>query len=253
MTAKTRNLPYDFPATHSAKHDNLLVSGCSFTYNNSDKHVCTWPYYLRNHANYKQVFDCSQSGAGSNHIFNSTVNEIETNRNINSDNTLVIIMWSGLTRTDVVATQEITKDWHSMSNYCFDEKFSTLSIFNQPIGKDLDTLCKIYKTYVDTDAQIYESLIKIIALKNYLENKEFDYVFTSFQDPLLELSRVNSSMTIRTWNSIKEIDYLREYALSTNRLDMTDHPTPECHAQWTREKLIAELEQKQFIQQLAEQ
>jgi hypothetical protein len=110
MTAKTRKLAKQFTTTYSTEFKNLLVSGCSYTFNNSENHICSWPYYLRDLAGFNEVYDCSQSGAGSNHIFNSIINEIETNININIQDTLVIIMWSGLTRTDVIAEQDITAE-----------------------------------------------------------------------------------------------------------------------------------------------
>ena len=251
MTAKIRNLPRDFAPTHRLKFDNILVSGCSFTFNNSEEHVCSWPYYLRNHTDANEIYDCSQSGAGNNHIFNSVVNELETNKSLTPDNTLIIVMWSGLSRTDVIATQDITAEWHHMSNYHFDDKFSTLTIFGIVDGKTpLDELCKKYKTLVDSDAQIYESLLKIIALKNYLENRGFNYVFTSFQDPLPELSKVNSPMTKSVRNSLEDLPYLREYSIDSNRVEPCGHPTPDCYAQWTREHLIPYLRSRGYCTEL---
>ena len=48
MTAKTRNATgWMIEQTHTSSYDNLLVSGCSFTFNNHDKAICTWPYFLQ--------------------------------------------------------------------------------------------------------------------------------------------------------------------------------------------------------------
>ena len=148
-------------------------------------------------------------------------------------------MWSGLSRTDVIATQDVTKPWHYMSNYHFDDKFSTLSIANTVKGKTpLDDLCKKYKTLIDLDAQIYESLLKIIALKNYLENCNFDYVFTSFQDLTPELSRINSPMTTVIKNLLGSIEYLGDFATRQNLLEPCGHPTPNGYLNWTKNYLI---------------
>jgi hypothetical protein len=239
MTAKQRSLSKRFTQTYTTNYKKLLVSGCSFTWNNSEEHICSWPYYLRDIAGFDLVFDCSQSGAGSNHIFNSIINEIETNPEVSSADTLIVIMWSGLTRTDVISTTDITKPWHFMSNYHFNDEFSTLTIFNNANGKTLlDNLCRQYKQLVDPNAQIYESLLKIIALDAYLKQKDFEYIFVSWRDPNMDVDHINSPL-VNTVNSLLDpVRYLGEYA-ETNQLQETcGHPTPTGYLGWTRECLI---------------
>jgi hypothetical protein len=253
MTAKIRKLNKQFTSTHKTKFKNLLVSGCSFVFNNSDKYICCWPYYLRDHAGFEEVYDCSQSGAGNNHIFNSTINEIETNNNIDNNNTLVIIMWSGLTRTDVVAERSITQPWHHMSNYNFDDQYATLTIFNSVNGStQLDQLCQQYKKLVSVDAQVYESLLKIIALKTYLDQKGFKSVITSWKDPRLELKKTTISQTIidSSLSSLNKIEYLDSYATLKNLKETDGHPNPNGYLAWTREHLLPYLESTNFVTKL---
>jgi hypothetical protein len=239
MTATVRNLQRAFPATHSTVYTNLLVSGCSFTFNNSDEHVCSWPYYLKDLANFNQVYDCSQSGTGSNHIFNSVINEIETNSNILPGNTYIVVMWSGLTRTDVIATQDITTPWHFMSNYKFDDTFATLSIYNGATEKNmLGDLCRQYKKLVSVDAQIYESLLKIIALDNYLKNKKFKFIFLSWQDPTPELDHIQTPLKDIVLSTLAPIYYLNEYAVTTKQKEKDGHPTPNGYLGWTTDHLL---------------
>jgi len=249
MSAKIRNIDKQFGSTHQTRFSNLLVSGCSFTWNNSEQHVCSWPYYLRDISGFDQVIDCSQSGAGTNHIFNSVVNELETNSNLNKDNTLVVIMWSGLSRTDVVATQDITRPWHHMSNYNFDQRFATLTIWNNATGREpLSVLCQQYKRLIDTDAQIYESLLKILALECYLKQKAFDFVFTSWMDPTPELDRIDSPLTSRVGDLLSALTpYLNEYAEQTQQKESDGHPTPDGYLSWTRQCLIPYLESQSLI------
>jgi hypothetical protein len=240
MTAKTRDIKNFFQQTHQSQYKNLVVSGCSFTYNNSDVHLCTWPYYLRDLAGFDQVYDCSQSGAGNNHIFNSIINEIETNKDISPESSLIIVMWSGLSRTDVIATVELTRDWHFMSNYRFDDKFSTLSIFNMDTKiNDLETLCYYYRRVIDPAAQIYESMLKVIALYHYLKNKNFNFVFLNYTDPAAELKFLSSSLTETFKMLMNPVMYLGTYAKETKKLELNDgHPSPDGHLNWTQEHLI---------------
>ena len=235
MSVKTRNIGKVFSQTHTTRFKNLLVSGCSFTYNNSDSNICTWPYYLRDLAGFDNVYDVSQSGTGSNHIFNSVVYECETNPFVDPSNTLIIVMWSGLTRTDIIAEQSVTKDWHFMSNYCFDSKFATLSIFNQATDRTaIDELCKQYKKIVSPNAQIIESLIKVQALRHYLKSKGFNFVFLSWMDPEQELARVNTTLTMVT----DPVPYLDGFARKHTLREPDGHPSPDGHLAWTRECLI---------------
>ena len=249
MAAKIRNIVKKFQSTHQTGFKKLLVSGCSYTWNNSEQHACSWPYYLRDIGGFDQVIDCSQSGAGSNHIFNSVINEIETNVAVDKHNTVVVVMWSGLTRTDVIGTQDITAPWHHMSNYNFDQRFATLSISNQTSNNNpLSVLCQQYKRLIDTDAQIYESMLKILALDCYLKEKEFDFIFTSWMDPVSELNRINSTLSTKVVDLLSSIPYLDEYVRQKKQKELDGHPTPDGYLGWTRQHLIPYLESKKFIE-----
>lgn len=254
MTAQLRKLARQFTTTHNTQFKNLLVSGCSLTYNNSDKYICSWPYYLRDLAGFDEVYDCSQSGAGSNHIFNSIINEIETNPDINANNTLVVIMWTGLTRTDVIAEQEITSPWHFMSNYHFDDRYATLSLFNGVDGmSSLAQLCRRYKKLVSSDAQVYESLIKIIALKAYLDQKGFKLFMVSWQDlmPDFKNATIKQSIIESALSTLNNIPYLYWYAESKKQIEPNDgHPTPNGYLGWTREHLLPGLESVGYVTKL---
>lgn len=239
--ARQRNLTRAFSPTHQCAKENILVSGCSFTYNNSEEHVCSWPYYLRDLCDIKSVYDCSQSAAGSNHIFNSVVHEIESNPDINCNNTIVIIAWSGLTRTDVIADKEITQPYHVVSNYVFDDKFATLSILNSFSSKDkhfIDDMSRQYKRVVNTDAQILESALKIIALKNYLENKNFNHVFVQYQDLSEELKTLDQTIYQQTINCF---DNVVPIGTHSTEFEEDGHPTPNSYLAWTKECLISYL------------
>lgn len=239
MSAITRPIARQFTPVAQLAKPNLLISGCSFTFNNSVEHSCSWPYYLRDLVNADQLYDCSQVGAGNAHIFNSIVNEIETNSNIRPDNTTVIVMLSGLTRTDVIASQEITRTWHDMSNYFFDDKFATLSIFNDVNHKSntmLSDMCNLYKRLVDVDAQVYEGCIKIMALKSYFRDRGFSHVITSWKDPIPELQQ--TPLRNQVLGVIDPVLYLGEYARELNMCVPDGHPTPDGYLKWTQDHLV---------------
>ena len=227
------------------------------THNNSDVHLCSWPYYLRDLANFESIRNVAQAGAGTTHIFNSIINEVEYNEKISPEDTQIIVMWSGLTRTDTISTQDITTPWHNLvsaswpssrynestmndkSNqlftYHFNNQFATLTLFNGPEGKTpLAELCRAYKRHVSTDATIYESMLKIKSLKGYLDSKGFNSTFTIMYDPSEDLKIID-----KTIDELDDIPYLAEFAKEQKLLEVIGgHPTPDGYLRWTKEHLI---------------
>ena len=244
------------PAMGQSKLSKLLVAGCSYTWNNSEEHACTWPYYLQDALGFQQVLDCSQSGSGPDLAFNSVINEVLTNQNISADDTLVSVMWSDLERTDVITNfDQKAKQYHSMSLYSFNERYCNLSLFAgiteaTDIYAELSTM---YKKNIPFAAQAYQSIIKIIALGALLEHMKFKYIFMSWkpidQQYLIEnhipKSIVDAAMSLMT--PIKTVD---EYADQHDmRIPNDGHPSADCHIQWTKTHLVPTLAGKfpQFI------
>jgi hypothetical protein len=239
-----------YPRTIKSKFKNVLVSGCSFTFNNSKTDACSWPYYLRELANI-DIIDGSQSGAGNDHIFNSIINEIEVNEHINPRDTLVIIMWAGFSRVDFICEHDITKNWYWNDNYYkFNDKFSTFSLWPNSSNKypDLFKLEQIYRKNIGFDAQIYASNLKIIALKNYLENKGFNYIFTQsltnqdgatgIKGETVEEFEIPKKLSKQVTSVVSNMVFLGNFADSIGSYEDDGHPSHEAHLQWTKKHLI---------------
>ena len=230
--AKTRTIPPTFTATHGTKFSNLLVSGCSYVYNNSETDACTWPYYLRDLAGFAEVLDCSQSGAGANHVFNSVLHECLTNPNVAPDCTLVVVMWPEPTRTDVIGQRDVAAKWHNMSRHDFNAELSTLSIFNRATGAtDMDQLCRDYKRIVGMDGQVLESGLKIVALKLVLQKLGYWSVFVPWQQDL-------GNIMPQAQLQFDPIVPLHDYAKLTAQQELDGHPTPAGHLAWCRQYLV---------------
>ena len=248
MTAKIRNLKRQFSQKYKSNFKNLLVSGGSYVWNNSSDCSVTWPYYLRDIAGFEEVYDCSQAGSGITHVFNSVINEIETTKNFNAEDTLVILMLNNFAATDTIATQDITRPWHNTSNYDFNNKFSSLSLFKSFKNMTKDTsnsslkkLCIDYAKHIDMDAQIYENLIKMKALRAYLNEKKFTYILLNWKKS--HLPEVNNYVA-----QVEELDNWTER--HKMRIPNDGHPTPDAHLKWTQEILIPYLDEKKFIENL---
>ena len=245
MIAKVRNLKSVFSQSHETKFKKLLVSGGSFVWNNSEEHICTWPYYLRDLSGFQEVYDCSQSGAGPGHVFNSIINEIETNSSISPKDTLIILMFSDLSTVDTISTPDITRPWHPMSNYNFNDQFSSLTLFRGPFTNKsnslLQKLCIDYAKHIDPDAQSYENLLKIKALNSYLRDKGFTKIFLNWKEP-------ESKDLLSYLDKIQCLDdYTQEHDM---RIPGDGHPTPDAHLQWTREHLIPYLVNQGLVNEI---
>ena len=84
-------VPRTFDPIVNLGYKNLLAGGCSFTRNKSSEYIESWPYYLRDLADFKQVFDCSCAGAGNKHIHDSVIYALEENDSITPENTFVAV------------------------------------------------------------------------------------------------------------------------------------------------------------------
>jgi hypothetical protein len=251
MTAKIRNAlrrPI-IAQTNRCKWTNLMVAGCSYVWNNSDEHRCTWPYYLQDLLGIHRVLDLSQSGSGPDLAFNAVINELYTNQTISRENTLIIVMWPELTRTDVIVhVSELIEKYHYMSLHAFSDKFCNLNICMPEDEKDIiSSMSRNYKMLVDPDAQVYQSLIKIKALWAVLEQKRYQWVFVPWKHM--------AKSQLLSWNIppqladaidlFDEIYALDDYTDSTNqRIPGDGHPTPDAHLHWTKLYLLPELVMK---------
>jgi hypothetical protein len=228
---------------------NLLVSGCSFTYNNSEEHVITWPYYLRDLAQFENVFDCSCPGAGNRHIQQSAILALENNPQLTADNTLVIIMWSGYDRDDLIVDPlSMIKNYPDRYYYSAD---ASVGMSGGLLGEsNLITGLDFVKKIKNLPARALDNYVNIVTLYHYLKEKGFKFVFTEFSTPgtlkdlnfeitdyLEENLRTKFTQIVRTLTP-----NLGDYALATNQLSNDNyHLGTEAHLEWVRKILIPSL------------
>lgn len=265
MTHYHRDPPRTLAAETQSRHAHLLVSGCSFTHNHANKHVVNWPYYLRDLAGFQRVLDVSLSGGGCQHIYNSIINECENNPLVSPHNTLVMVMWSGMTRTDVIAETALIEPWTrraylSIQNrdvtdgvYRFNDRFSTLKIENwRDVARDdKDPIVQMrnhYKRVIDADSQVLQSMINIVALAGYLESRGFEWMFMSWKDPTPDLAVIPGALSQRVGDLMRTVLPIGDYAMSMGQLDHTQHPTIEANLAWTRQHLLPALRARGLAQ-----
>lgn len=265
MTARQSVINQQFENIYSSRFKNLFVNGCSYTWNNSESVPVTWPYYLRDLAKIDNVYDCSQGASGANHIFTSTVYEIETSVDINKDDTLIVIMWSGLSRVDLIAKSDIDLVVNSTSypgysfwrknRYTYFDNFLSLPLIRNSNERStlLEQMSLNYFQLIDIDTQIIASATKLLALHEYLKNKGFNFVFLTWEKKAteIELSKLPKDLANAVRDKIHNIKTLGEYADEYNlRVPNDGHPTPDAHLHWTKEYLIPHLESIGYLEKI---
>lgn len=245
---KTRNIQKTFDTMANLGYKNLLVSGCSFTYNNSDQHACTWPYYLKDLGNFENVLDCSLPGAGNKHIHDSIINTVE-HYNIDPVDTLVIVVWSGNDRDDFIVDSTTLNSYPFRFNYTEDVSAGiTGGVHQNNKGNIEGILADAIRQVKSKNSRAIENYIHISGLYHYLSDYGFKFMFLEFRDFHLPASDCN--FDIREFlpdNLVSKLDQLitpatenfYRYCLYNNLLSDDDyHPSPDGHLKWTQNVLF---------------
>jgi hypothetical protein len=249
---KTRDIKKQFDTIHNFGFENLIVGGCSFTYNNSESDSCTWPYYLRDLGGFKTVYDFSMIGGGNTHIKNSIIYGMEKYQ-FDNTNTLIIVQWAGHDRDDYIVNPD------SLNNYPFRyhyEKDAASGITGGQGVANLQNpgpLVEIQKIKNKTSRSI-ENYITIKSLESYLMLNNFKFIFFEYRDyslpgrdlnfdpkpflPLKISEKYQNMMTVMQQNFYR-------YCLFHNLMEEDDfHPNSNGHLNWTRECLLPSLVDK---------
>lgn len=243
---KTRSIGKTFDAVFDLGYKNLIVGGCSFTYNNSENHICTWPYYLRDYGNFQNVYDFSMVGGGNTHTFNSMIYGLEKNPTI-LDNSLILVQIAGHDRDDYII------DVNEINNYpfiYFYEKQSVVGITggeNISNFKNKDPIRQI-KNMKNYECRAIENFVKISALNSYLTSTKSKFIIFEYRDYSLpgrdknfDLKKYLPDVIVKKYNEIVTelpVNFYK-FCLKNNLLEPDDfHPSPEGHRRWTLEHLL---------------
>lgn len=233
-------------------YKNLVVSGCSFTYNTSLSDACTWPYYLKDLGNFQHVYDCSLLGAGNYHIAHATQWSMEL-AELDPTDTLVVVMWSGNDRDDAILNQEYISKKYS-AEFRYTDKVAT----GLSGGLDEDSWSNVTMNFYrdlpmlkSQESRAVENFLYINGLYHYLKNKNYPFVFLNYLNPDVPNRSADFKIdqllpkTLRSkyQSMFADVVDLYSWALKHNRLGDDDyHPTPDGHLAWCREILIPYLD-----------
>jgi len=238
---------------------NLVVNGCSYTAESSG--CVSWAQYLAE----KLEIDCyknlAMGGAGNRYICWSTM-EYLTASEFDPEETLVVIMWSGVDRKDMMISHEwaqhlgLTYGFVPQQNYPVipgnDDTVRYL-LSGGCVGSWLETaqVSEIFHPMYrvsDRDTMSKESLFDFVNLQNYLERHRYRYKFTTFMNLWnstdLPFAQMDCSIAMDRYAWAQKFDWspwffvdqekngLAEFAYALDQLQDL-HPTTEAHREFT--------------------
>jgi hypothetical protein len=197
----------------------------------------TWPIYTRDLLDIPTVYDFSCPGAGNYHISNSVMYGLEINQNLRPEDTLVVIMWSGFDRDDFL----VDKDSVSLDTASYQYSDKTFLCYTGGLLGGSNSLLSIdnIKKIKSYTSRCIENYLYIISLKNYLENRGFEYHFTNFSSNIKEHGFEIKEYCDFDLDSLFTVNpYLGNF--STDTIDGS-HPTAEWHHRWSEEILVPQI------------
>ena len=253
MIFKTRpDIPKQYETVFDFGKKNLIVSGCSYTYNNHESCAVTWPYYLRDFGGFEQVLDCSLPGAGNYHISNALQWALEVERP-DPDDSLIVVMWSGHDRDDCIIPKQHVNDYLFQFAYS-DDVYTGITGGQHPDCKG--NTKKDFKSFAELKnkkTKAIENYLTITGLYSFLRHKQYQFTFLDYLDRSL-VSRtcdfdikdyLPNHLSSEYQKMITPMMDLYTYSLGRNYLmDDMIHPTPDGHLKWTRQHLLSILESK---------
>jgi hypothetical protein len=158
---------------------NIVASGCSFTL------APSWAESVASHFQF-DLYNLGRDAAGNRYIANSVIDCLEY-ENLDPESTLVMVMWSGPNRKDVLVSGEY---WYLLTDYPWKSKFNDYEdcywIFSGGVSNswyDHKECRKIFEqSYIMADPFTIckESLENIIKLQTYLKQHRYRYFFMSY-------------------------------------------------------------------------
>jgi hypothetical protein len=229
---------------------NLIVDGCSFTYNNHETSAVTWPYYLKDLGEFEQVLDCSLPGAGNSHISNLLIWALEIDYP-DPSNSLIIVMWTGNDRDDYICPSTNRKSYPFEFKYT-DELSSGITggISVTAFGNTIRAF-KDFSLTKTLESRAVENYLHMVKTAQYLTAHGYKFVFLNFCDPKLPSRTnhfdINPYLPIPAQNTLNSmltpIMDPYSYALKNDLLMDDDfHPSPNGHLEWTQTVLLPKLQ-----------
>lgn len=222
----------------NSKFKHLIVSGCSFTHNRTEgAHV--WANLLAEQTG-MTVSNLAHTGAGNQHIAASIILHLERTRPDPLD-TLVLVMWSGIDRTDLIVERDSYKNInHKNLEHFYDEYTEHFMVGGLGWGA---TEFNNYKKLLGPKSMALRAWLSYTQLSDYLRCRGYTYRYTSFTDQgydlTAELMALNLQLDMSKWMLLDNT--LGKNSILYKETHKDGHPTMIAQERWLHEHLVPEL------------
>jgi len=243
---KQRNIAKQFDTIYDFGLSDLIVGGCSFTYNNHEQAACTWPYYLRDFGGFNQVYDCSMVGGGNGHTARAVLLAIEQN-NFDPKKTLVVVQIAGNDRDDYIV------DPAHINDYAFEYRYADNAVIGITGGQNIanfanpEPIVSVHQMK-NRSCRSLENFVNLVSLDSYLALNGFSAIFFEYRDYSLPGRDKNfdpreyllPTLTKRYEKLVSVVpENFYRFCLKNDLLESDDfHPSADGHLIWTRQCLL---------------
>lgn len=241
----------------------LISAGCSF----SQVPGNNWPLYLRDSLGIQAFFD--GAGSAGNDIISKRVifrvNQCLNVKKIKTDDLLVGVMWSGVSRKSVYLTQEPEKyyrdipppfpqNWHN-SNPCSvggeNNNYLMHPMWDEKLSQTF------YKHYFDDIGMYIQTIENILRIQWFLKLHKIKYFFTRYNIDSIDgyaYAKYNDHVDIKylrdqiDYSNFLPIENMYHWAIQDGfTFDRTCHPTPEMSKIFVDRVILPHLKSKGYI------
>lgn len=208
----------------------------------------TWPQYLRDLLDIPNVIDTSASGAGNRHIHDATILALETRSDLQAQDTLVVVMWSGWDRDDFIAVPQAI---HSANTDTYWYSDAAVCASTRGMGGDRNTVISLdaVQKIKDPYTRSLENFALVRSLRSYCEHRGFSTVFTQHSaradEQWFDPAQCLPLDLQPQWSSLFDIG-CRLGDMAQDTIDGS-HPTAQWHYTWTQAVLVSWLITKGMI------
>lgn len=243
--------------THRFSH--LVTAGCSFTTVEHENYSSSWPEYLRDRMDIKNVYTLGRYGAGNRQISSSLVWFLE-NHQLDPAETLVIVMFSGNDRDDEIVDLKCVKEPDNpLTVYNYTSSVVGATTGGLTTGNFGNTRLelgfkKVMTQIKSLESRAVENYLHVINTYNYLENNRYPMILTRFLDTSqpsrsrdFDIAKyLPETLGDRIDNILdKDLTNIYTWCLKNDLLSVDDfHPDLAGYLSWTDNHLIPYLIKK---------
>lgn len=228
--------------TYKCQQKILVASGCSFTSSTIRLDTAaSWPGYVIDRCRLEYGIDYSYPGAGNEYIGDSILHHFSTVPDCEVKNYLVIIMWSGLDRSETKLDNIDQQPKLGITSYVRDRAPVDIKISAK---KSADKILEMYNYLTQRSIPFAFSFYSNVLFPPYIPKADTTCEFDSVVD-----QTVLKQLKLLPWIPTEPLKFLYEYAFATNDLDNGDgfHPSGSCTMTWTDLVLLPGLSTQKLI------